>query len=196
MKQTWLVALIAILVGTVAAMSTFLWLNQPNQNSENENPEEVSTELTEDAPFFITTMTHMEGGHNDDEQEAVFWRHVDQLRYAMDLADEYDAILTIESEKPFARANIIWDHNMMQEIMDRGHGVGTHCDLSPTTPKSLEEFTEDFKENKTLVDDLIGEENNHGCSGGGGMNDWVNAATNAGFTYLDGIVGFHLLAID
>jgi hypothetical protein len=149
-------------------------------------------------PLYMTTMTHMEIGHKDDEHEPGFWSHVDQLRYGMDMADEYEAILTIESEQPFARANTVWDHNMMKEIMDRGHGVGTHCDLGPKyTDNELSPlaFSRAFLENKALVDDLIGEENNHGCSGGNGVNDWVTAAEIAGFKYIDGIVARSLLPI-
>ena len=46
-------------------------------------------------PLYLTTMTHMEGGWLDDKDEDLFLMHVDQLHYGMDLAEEYDAILTI-----------------------------------------------------------------------------------------------------
>lgn len=151
---------------------------------------------TPHAPFFISTMTHMEASFIDDRDEAIFWQHIEQLRYGMDLADEYGAKLTIESEKPFARANTVWEHNMLQEILDRGHGVGTHCDIGYTNPAaSVEDFALQFAENKRLVDELVGAENNRGCSGGGGTVDYVLAASMAGFEYLDGIVGMHYLSM-
>jgi hypothetical protein len=148
-------------------------------------------------PLYFTTMTHMEGGWLDDKDEDLFLRHVDQLHYGMDLAEEYGAILTIESEKPFAKASNIWGVNIMKEVLDRGHGVGTHCDLGgPNNKKeTVEQLTEEMKENKELVDELVGSENNHGCSGGGGYADWAQAAVNAGFDYINGIVGMHLLAV-
>ena len=34
---------------------------------------------TGDAPLFLTTMTHMEGGHNDDTMEFTFNKHIDEL---------------------------------------------------------------------------------------------------------------------
>lgn len=149
-----------------------------------------------DAPLFMTTMTHMEGNWNDDKEEAIFLRHVEELRYGMDLAEEYDAILTIESEKPFARANTIWNLNVMAEIRDRGFGVGTHCDIGYNEPSSsVDKFAALFVENKSLVDALIGAENNLGCSGGGSVNDWAMAARQAGFKYLDGIVSMHYLSM-
>jgi hypothetical protein len=149
-----------------------------------------------DAPLFMTTMTHMEGNWNDDVIEMVFLRHVEQLRFAMDLAGEYNALLTIESEKPFARANANWNLNIMAEVRDRGFGVGTHCDIGFNEPRmSIEEFAAMFAENKAAVDALVGVENNLGCSGGGSVNDWALAASMAGFKYLDGIVGMHYLAM-
>jgi hypothetical protein len=144
----------------------------------------------------MTTMTHMEGNWNDDKDEGIFLQHVEQLRYGMDLAEEYGALLTIESEKPFSRANTKWGINIMAEVRDRGFGVGTHCDIGfKEPPMSVEEFSNIFVENKTLVDALIGAENNLGCSGGGSVNDWAQAASMAGFKYLDGIVIMHYLSM-
>jgi hypothetical protein len=149
-----------------------------------------------EAPLYLTTMTHMEGAWEDDRNESLFLRHVEQLRYGMDLAEEYGAILTIESEKPFARGNTLWGVNIMAEVRDRGFGVGTHCDIGFNEPEmSVAQFARMFVENKTLVDNLIGAENNLGCSGGGSVNDWAQAASMAGFKYLDGIVSMHYLSM-
>jgi hypothetical protein len=149
-----------------------------------------------DAPLYMTTMTHMEGGHDDDKIQAVFEQHIQQLTYGMDLADAYGAKLTIESEQPFAIANTKWNRNFMAEIVANGHGVGTHCDFgfhSELMP--VDRYAQFFAENKALVDALVGAENNLGCSGGGGVNDWALAASLAGFKYLDGIVGMHYLSM-
>jgi len=149
-----------------------------------------------EAPLYMTTMTHMEQSFNDDKDQAIFDQHIQELTYGMDLADEYGAILTIESEQPFAIANTTWNHNFMAEIVARGHGVGTHCDFGfQTDLMPVEQYARFFAENKALVDALVGPENNLGCSGGGGVNDWAQAAGMAGFKYLDGIVGMHYLAM-
>jgi hypothetical protein len=149
-----------------------------------------------EAPLYLATMTHMEGNWNDDKVEKLFLQHVEELRYGMDLAAEYGARLTIESEKPFARANVKWNLNIMAEVRDRGFGVGTHCDIGFNDPPlTVEQFAAEFQENKSLVDELIGAENNLGCSGGGSVNDWALAASRAGFKYLDGIVSMHYLAM-
>jgi len=149
-----------------------------------------------DSPLYMTTMTHMEGGVTDDRDQGVFLKHVEELRYGMDLADEYGAKLTIESEQPFARANTKWNLNIMAEIQNRGHGIGTHCDFGfRDALMPVEQYAQNFRENKALVDALVGAENNLGCSGGGGANDWALAASLAGFKYLDGIVGMYYLAM-
>ena len=163
------------------------------------NQDEIVAEPVETYPLYLTTMTHMEGDWKDDLNEDLFLRHVEQLRYGMDLAEEYEAILTIESEKPFARANETWGVNIMREVLERGHGVGTHCDLGwgkTTELKTAEAYSLEFIENKELMDALVGTENNHGCSGGGSKNDWVTAATLAGFDYINGIVGMHVYGIE
>lgn len=150
------------------------------------------------APFYITSMTHMESAFTDDKNEMVFLKHVEQMRYAMDLFDEYGAKLTFESEQPFAKANTVWGLNILKEVVDRGHGVGTHADFgaSPREELSLSELTANFEENKALVDDLVGAENNRGVSGGTGPTDWVLAASAAGFDYIDAVTGFGYLSMD
>jgi hypothetical protein len=149
-----------------------------------------------DASLYMTTMTHMEQGFTDDKEQGVFLNHVEELRYGMDLADAYEAKLTIESEQPFAKANAKWNLNIMAEILQRGHGVGTHCDFGFRDDlMPVEQYAQNFRENKELVDALVGAENNLGCSGGGGANDWAVAASMAGFEYLDGVVGMHYLAM-
>lgn len=153
---------------------------------------------SEKAGLYITTMTHMEGNFADDTVEALFLRHVDQIRWAMDLFDEYGAKLTIESEQSFAIANTKWDVNILQEIVDRDHGVGTHADFGASLREknvSLEELTQNFIENKALVDALVGAENNRGVSGGTSYADWVLGASAAGFEYMDATTGFGYLSM-
>lgn len=158
----------------------------------------TSEQSGESAPFYLTTMTHMEGNFGDDENEKIFQRHVAQMRYAIDLFDEYGAKLTFETEQSFAIACTRWNLNMLQEVLDHGHGVGTHADFGANPNESLtpEELTALFKENKALVDDLVGAENNRGVSGGTGPTDWVLAASAAGFEYMDAVTGFGYLSME
>jgi hypothetical protein len=49
-------------------------------------------------------MTHMEGNFKDDVDQNLFTKHVSDMRWAMELFDEYGAKLTFESEQSFAKA--------------------------------------------------------------------------------------------
>ncbi len=85
---------------------------------------------------------------------------------------------------------------MLQEVVDRGHGVGTHGDVGfGGRELNHQQLVRAFSERKALVDALVGPENNRGISGGGGENDWVLAAHEAGFKYVNGIVGMHYLSM-
>ena len=50
-------------------------------------------------------------------------------------------------------------------------------------------------ENKSLVDALVGPENNKGCSGGGNNLDWVAAYIAARYGYANGVVGMAYLSM-
>lgn len=188
----------AVLLAAAGAAAFFL---SPRQASAPAAVTEISPGATSgggvaDASFYFTTMTHMEGSFKDDKDEDLFIRHVAQIRWAMDLFDEYGAKLTIESEQSFAKANVRWDLNVLEEIVGRGHGVGTHADFgAERKPLGLAALTREFADNKELVDALVGAASNRGVSGGQGPGDWVTAASRAGFGYVDGIVGFAYLSM-
>ena len=147
-------------------------------------------------PVMLSTMTHLEGDwHMAATNEDFFNIQAEKLRYGMDLAEEYDAILTLETETPFAEGMVNFGDNVFLEAMQRGHGVGTHCDTSPQSKFTDEEMVEEASKRKVLVDNLVGAENNLGCSGLGGWGDWYVGATGAGFDYINGIVGFHYMAM-
>lgn len=148
------------------------------------------------APFYVTTMTHMEGNFKDDRDHDLFLRHVEQMRWAMDLFDEYGAKLTFETEESFAVANTVWDLNILKEAVDNGHGVGTHADFgAERVPKAFAFYVRAMRANKELVDNLVGAENNKGLSGATGAYDWARAAQEAGFSYMDALTGFAYLSI-
>ena len=148
------------------------------------------------APFFVTTMVHMEGGHIDDVDPDAFAAHLAMLRHGMSVADEYEAKLTIESELPFATAVTESGETILTDALAGGHGVGTHCDVGyPDPPASLIQFAALLEERKTLMDNLVGPENNRGCSGAGSSADWAQALIAAGFVYVDGLVSIHYLSM-
>lgn len=173
---------------------------------DNEQPaqEETSAPVDEEpvaadaqvAPVYFATFTHLEGGWTQALTSRVFFdRQADLLRLAYDYAQAYDAVITIESEIPMAQAMIKWNDNLLQEALDRGQGVGTHCDIGPKITFTKKEMIEEFAKRKAAVDALVDPRENLGCAGGGGPSDWYAGAVGAGFKYLDGTVGYHYLAL-
>lgn len=160
-------------------------------------PADTTSTAKKTYPLTLTTMTHMEGDFDDDTIKPLFNKHIAEMRWAMDLFDEYGAKLTFESEQSFAKANTIWGINILKEVVESGHGVGTHADFgaSPTERLTQDELNARFKENKTLVDNLVGADNNYGVSGGTGPGDWVLGASSAGFHYIDAVTGFGYLSM-
>ncbi|MBI4598961.1 hypothetical protein HY734_02055 [Candidatus Uhrbacteria bacterium] len=196
--MTALFAIIAVVV-VLLAIAAFIEMRDKESSASVAEPvieAVVEEEESEPAPVYFATMTHLEGGWTQAlEARPFFDRQASLLRMAYDLAEDYDAVITIESEIPMAEAMIKWDDNLLQEALDRGQGVGTHCDIDPKTEFTTEEMIQEFALRKAAVDALVDPSENLGCAGGGGPSDWYVGAIGAGFKYLDGIVGFHYLAL-
>jgi hypothetical protein len=200
-KQILILLIICILI--IATVVGVLYVpKQEHKERVSERKEQQTTEETttysptsgKTYPLYFSIMIHMEENFKDDTDTALFQRHVEQLEWAMDIFEEYDAKVTIETEVPFATAVINNDASILSDAIAGGHGVGTHCGKDMDT-SSVSALTESYKERKELVDSIVGAENNRGCSGGWGTADYVIAATNAGFGYLDGVVYLAYLAI-
>lgn len=194
------VCLFALFLGGTSAAAQFDCEKTSREELRSRISSESQDETEEDGdlglPIFLTSMIHLEGGSRDAEGLRFFLETVDYLKDAMDLAEKYCAIQTIESERPFAVASTWWKPDFFPDVLFRGHGVGTHCDVGfSDSTSSYGEFVLALQANKKLMDDLVGEENNTGCSGAGSEFDWVNALSSAGFTYVDGVVGMHYLAL-
>lgn len=190
---------LAVIVGLLA-VAAFIDVRDNEQPPEEETSAPVDEELvvadTQVATVYFATMTHLEGDWTQAlTAEFFFEKQASYLRMAYDLAEAYDAVITIESEIPMAEAMIKWSDNLLQEALDRGQGIGTHCDISPKIEFTDAEMIEEFAKRKAAVDALVDPGENLGCAGGGGKSNWYAGAVGAGFKYLDGIVGYHYLAL-
>ena len=150
-------------------------------------------------PIYICVMVHMEGGSYSDF--AYYERHVNWMRDAMDLFDDpayQGAKLTIESEREFAIADdaAAGGLEFLAEVVSRGHGVGTHCDFAHLAGTDYSDYVNNLLANKTLVDFRVGSSENKGVSGAAADIDWAGAAADAGFCYVNGVVGKHYLSMD
>jgi len=168
---------------------------QINSDSGNMAQETIETKNSESQPLYLTTMTHLENDWNIDTNEAFFNQTVESMRYGMDLAEQYNAILTFESGLSFAEGINNFGDNVMKEALDRGFGVGTHVDLSAKTEMTSQEAVQIVKEHVDAVSALVRAENNVACSGVSAKSDWYGAAKGGGCKAIDGVVGFAYLAM-
>ncbi|HBR80573.1 TPA: hypothetical protein DEA21_02910 [Candidatus Uhrbacteria bacterium] len=147
------------------------------------------------AVLYLTTMTHLEDAWVEAATQEIYFKRVaEEVRYGMDLAEDYDAILTIETGLPFAEGCVNFDDNVMAEVLERGHGVGVHPDLPAKKVLPTELATDFIKKRidalKKLVDtDIIG------CSGVSAKSDWYTASLQAGCSFVDGTVAFAYLSM-
>ncbi len=194
MKRSLFVIAILI-VAAVGVVTGYLLRPSSSPQTEERKAATEPVSVRTDAPLYFATMTHMESNHTDDRDRGIFDRHVTQLRYALQLATEYNAKITVESEQPFAKASANYGVNVLKEFVAAGMGVGTHCDINPRRDYPLPQLVRELTTRKQLVDTLVGAEHNRGCSGAGGASDWASGMIRAGFKYIDGIVGFHYLSM-
>lgn len=184
-KQSSLIIILGVVCFLIIiVIGLLIFLNKPEyiQEQDKKTSETSSRQIY---PLYFSITIHMENDWKDDTDAGLFQKHVDQLEWAMDLFDDYDAKLTIESAEPFATAVLDSGNTILLDALERGHGVGTHCGgaRGKTTPL----LAARFKEIKSSVDAIVSASNNRGCSGGWGSADPVIAALNAGFGYLDGV---------
>lgn len=135
-------------------------------------------------PLYFQVMIHMEGDYKYPDQQS-YDRDNEKLKEIIDLFDKYDAKITLESALPYAEASVKYGNSMLNYALEKGMGVGTHCDMD-----SL-----DFAFLKQKIDLIVGAENNLGCSGGTSKANWVQEAYDGGFSYMDGLVMYAYLAV-
>jgi hypothetical protein len=149
---------------------------------------------TQKEPLYFATMIHLEGDWKI-ENEKDFIVRTNRLKELVDLFDKYDAKVTMESELPYVQASLKWGNgkDAMNYALEKEHGTGSHCDFGTHT-RDFEKELQDFTIRKKAVDDLVSSENNWGCSGGFGPTNWIQAASDANFKYLNSTVMFSYLS--
>ncbi len=152
------------------------------------NAQTNSNSSSSKKPINFATMLHLEGGITKmvDTKEG-FDNYSAVVKAMIDLFYENEAKLTVESELPYVEAVDQFGNNLLRYALSKNQGVGTHCDISPTT-SDYETLKSEYKKRKDKLDTMVGAENNFGCSGGWSLADWAKAADEAGFAYLNGPV--------
>lgn len=148
------------------------------------------------APIIFTTMTHTDGTTYS-TSKTYFQGEVDDMRWGIDLYDEYGVKMNLEASKDFATANTKWNDRILSEVLARGHGVGTHAnDVNPYQIESVSSLSRKITANKRAVDALVGAANNVSISGICSSSDWVTAASMSRFKITDAATGLCYLSMD
>ena len=169
MKKQIIISIIIILMIIAGISAYFIWQNSQPPASK---------------PLNFAAYLHLEAESKFSNSKAYNQTNA-QLKEIIDLFGKYDAKITIESSMPYAEAAGKWGEDMLNYALDKGMGVGTHCDFSTTNTPNPTVTSEDFENLKEKVDAIVGASNNIGCSGGFGAENWVQAAHDGGFSYLD-----------
>jgi hypothetical protein len=141
---------------------------------------------------YFGLMVHLEGWNNEMYDQPMFDRHADEARKLANIFEDYCAKVTFEASPEFVAGCKAWGDNVLQELHDRGHGVGVHADKGYYPPGSgytLAQFTSEIKQMKDDLEDLVNFNIQH-VSGICSDLDWAKAAIDAGYVFTTGGVGY------
>jgi hypothetical protein len=146
---------------------------------------------TNDEKLNLALMIHIEGFKNEANDRDLFMMHAEKVEEMATILEEYGAKGTFEFSPEFIEGAINWNSNIIQELHDRGHGVGVHADagFSVKGDYTYEVFVDQLTDMKTNIDSLVDFEVLH-VSGICSKLDWVKAALESGFKFTTGNVGY------
>ncbi|MFH1456227.1 MAG: hypothetical protein ABIF40_04735 [archaeon] len=150
-------------------------------------------EVTEESVLYLGMMVHLESWDEETIDEDLFNRHVEVIRTMADVFEKYDAKLTFESREQLSQGIINWEDNILQELYDRGHGIGAHADLGGT-PIEQGKFIQLLTTRKREMDNLLTTDVRH-VSGICSENDWVEATIEAGYEFTTGGVAYCVMSM-
>jgi len=142
--------------------------------------------------LMLGMMVHIEGWTGEEKDEDKFNKHVDAVLAMADIFEANGAVATFEARPEFIRAQDNWGRNVLQELKDRGHGVGIHADVGGQAPEDgtdLALMTKQLKDMRVEGDKLTGIKMKH-ASGVCSKLDWAKALIDAGYEFTTGNVSY------
>ncbi|MBN1188240.1 MAG: hypothetical protein JXA46_00660 [Dehalococcoidales bacterium] len=146
----------------------------------------------ESGTVYFGFMVHLEGWDNEMHNQNQFNRHANEARELANIFEKYGAKTTFEASPEFVEGCITWNVNVLQELHDRGHGIGVHADKGYYPPDSgytLEQFTSEIRQMREKMEGLVNFKIQH-VSGICSDLDWAKAAIDAGYVFTTGAVGY------
>jgi pimeloyl-ACP methyl ester carboxylesterase len=153
---------------------------------------ETVSSAVEPGTVYFGFMVHLEGWDNEMDNHTSFNAHAAETRKLATIFEDHGAKVTFEASPEFVEGCVAWNENVLQELHDRGHGVGVHADKGfypPGSGYTQAQFTSDIKEMKDDMKYLVNFEIQH-VSGICSDLDWAKAAINAGYVFTTGGVGY------
>lgn len=159
-------------------------LPQPGQQSDN------TTVL------LIGIMVHLEGWNSEANIEDQFNEHKEAVRAFASVVEDNGAKATFEAKPEFVKACDNWGDNVLQELLDAGHGIGIHADAGgQVRPGDTSDgLSAEIAKMKTDMKALVGIDPRH-VSGICSTLDWVTAAVDAGYKFTTGAVGYCAMSL-
>lgn len=152
----------------------------------------VNQSIGEPGVVYFGFMVHLEGWDNEMNNRNQFEAHSDEARKLADVFEEYGAKVTFEASPEFVEGCQEWNENVLQELHDRGHGIGVHADKGyypADSSYNQTQFTSDIRVMKEDMEDMVDFEVQH-VSGICSDLDWAKAAIDAGYVFTTGGVGY------
>ncbi len=169
-------------------LSFVLWMAAVCGSSGNDEIS-LSMDMEEDGPpvLYIGLMVHLEAHPSTTRAEHETYR--DQIMSYADLFDEFGAKPTWEAKEPIVDC-IRYNDPYLKVLENRGHGVGVHADLggNPGIDLTLEQMTSELAEKRVELA-WQGVSVRH-VSGICSHLDWVQAALDAGYEFVTGVVDY------
>ncbi|MFA6888345.1 MAG: hypothetical protein WC254_02510 [Candidatus Woesearchaeota archaeon] len=151
----------------------------------------------ESGVVYITMMVHLEGWNTEDTSEDEFNQHVATVDDFAKMFEEHNAKATFEVNPAFIDAVGNWHSTFLNDLYDRGHGIGVHADAGGSADRdglTQEEFTQEIALLRQQLEQETGLDIRH-VSGICSSLDWVQAAINAGYQFTSGMVGYCAMAL-
>lgn len=142
-------------------------------------------------------MVHLEGWDNEMTNRTSFEKHAAEARKLADVFEDYGAKVTFESSPEFLAGCKAWHDNVLQELHDRGHGIGVHADKGfypQGSGYTLAQFTSEIRQMREDMEDLVNFKVQH-VSGICSDLDWAKAAIDAGYVFTTGGVGYSAMSM-
>jgi len=155
----------------------------------------------EEGVVYLGFMIHLEGWENSDGSvdEIKYYSWTDRAKELATLLEEYDAKGTFEAHHELVLASELYGDDSLNELYDRGHGIGVHADLGGPGSKykgyTTEDMTSDMEEMRVDMERVTGLDIRH-VSGICSEVDWVKAALDAGYEFTTGGVMMCGLSLD